>query len=387
MKPPITAAKLRGALSDTRRSGRLRNPDPMPVVLLALAADAAVSAAAHDSLVDRSPRTDRRVAELTDALAGVPSAVAAALANPRALAWSFYHPAIASKVARASAAGIHLRCQRAFQEGRGMRPQAPTRALTQAIERLDRGYVDRLRALRRSTMARKFDAPLALAAELTADAHRELAPLCKRAGRAAGSEDDRAAEVALGASDLARRHAALVAGAILIDKRLRDRRRAKPTADAARRASKLRRTPLNPNSARKTLRSSDRNKRLALVAQLGKVDFIERPRKPYSDAQIDGVGELRVPHKNMRRVGVAQGSWVVAAGRVKTTGGERILEVEFEGPGQHTREYFEDYVIDLGRPAYDLYPDVLRMTWDFPDPGFKGQGADLISRISYEAGD
>jgi hypothetical protein len=264
-----------------------------------------------------------------------------------------------------------------------MRPQPPGRPLTDGIARFEGSRTSRLRALRRAAMAGDFDAPLALAAELTAEGHSEIAPLCKLAGRAARSGDPRSAEVALKASDIARRHAALVAGAILTDQRLRDRRVGKSTADAARRASKLRRTPLNPNAARKTLRPSDRGKRLTVVAQLGQIDFIERPRKPYSGAVAGELGELRVPHKNMRRVGVAQGSWVVAIGKVKVDGRDSLLEVEFEGPGQHSREFFEDWVFDIGRAAYDLYPGVLNMVWEFPDPKRRGGAADLYSRLNY----
>jgi hypothetical protein len=385
LKPPITASKLRTAVDATRRSGRLQHPDPIPIIRLALVADLAASAAMRDLIVGRGSQTDQRISDLVRGLSRVPGAMAAALSNPRAFAWWLYEPETALRLARASASGIHLRCQRAFQEGREMRPQSPAKVLIDDLAVLDRGYISNLREVRRAAMAGRFDTPLTIAAKVTDDSHSALSPLCKLAGRAARSDDPRAAEVALRASDVARRNAALVAGAILIDKRLRDKDRRKPTADAARRASKLRRTPLNPNGARKTLRSSDLGKGLAVVAQVGKVDYVERPRKPYSSAAIDGVGELRVPHKNMRRVGVVPGSWVVAAGKVKAAGREGILEVEFEGPGQHMREYFEDWVCDLARPAYDLYPSVLRMTWEFPDPKVRGGGADLLSRVDHLA--
>jgi len=385
VRPPITASKLRAAVDATRRSGRLHHPDPIPIVELALAADMAASAALQDLILGRGSRTDQRVSDLVRGLSRIPGAMAAALSNPLAFAWWAYEPESALRLARASASGIHLRCQRAFQEGRKMRPQPPRKELLDGLARLDGRYLSNLRELRQVAMAGKFDAPLSIAADVTDDSHAALAPLCKLAGRAADSDHPRAAEVALRASDVARRNAALVAGAILIDKRLRDKRRRKPTADAARRASKLRRTPLNPNTARKTLRPSDLGKGLAVVAQLGDVGYVERPRKPYSSAAINGGGELRVPHKNMRRVGVVSGSWVVAAGKVKVTGGDRILEVEFEGPGQHSREYFEDWACDLARPAYDLYPSVLRMTWEFPDPKVRGGGADLLSRVDHLA--
>jgi hypothetical protein len=354
-------------------------------LLLALVADSAASAALQGLILSRGSRTDQRTSDLVRGLARVPGAMAAALSNARAFAWWLYEPETALRLARASASGIHLRCQRAFQDGREMRPQPPTTKLIDDLALLDRRYLSNLRELRRVAMAGKFDAPLSIAAEVTDDSYSALAPLCKLAGRAAGSDDYRAAEAALRASDLARRNAALVAGAILMDKRLRDKRRRRPTADAARRASKLRRTPLNPNAARKTLRPSDVGKGLAVVAQLGEVDYIERPRKPYSSAAIDGVGALRVPYKNMRRVGVVSGSWVVAAGKVKVADSDRTLEVEFEGPGQHKGEYFEDWLCDLARPAYDLYPSVLRMTWEFPDPRVRGGGADLLSRVDHLA--
>jgi hypothetical protein len=384
MKPPITASKLRTAISDTRRSGRVRNPDPVPILLLSLVADIAAGNAARDLIVERGKRADQRGDDMVRALEGVPSAAAAALSNARALAWSFYDPGAALRLARASASGIHLRSQRAFQGGREMRARSPGNSLVDELARLDRRYLTNLRALRKTTMAGTFDAPLALAAVITQDSYSEVTAACKLAGRAAGSDDPDAAVVALRASDLARRNAALVAGAILIDKRLRDRRRRKPTADAARRATRLRRAPLNPNGARKTLRASDEGKSVAVVTRLGRVNYVERPRKPYSGAGIDG-GELRVPHKNMRRVGVVGGSWVVAAGKAKVLDEDRVLEVEFEGPGQHKREYFEDWVVDLARPAYDLYPSVLRMTWEFPDPRVSGGGADLMSRIDHGA--
>jgi hypothetical protein len=43
VKPPITASKLASAVDATRRSGRLRNPDPIPIVRLAIAADIAAT--------------------------------------------------------------------------------------------------------------------------------------------------------------------------------------------------------------------------------------------------------------------------------------------------------------------------------------------------------
>jgi hypothetical protein len=381
VKPPITASKLASAVDATRRSGRLRNPDPIPIVRLAIAADIAATNATQEAIMGRGARSEKRVNDFVRQLERVPGAVADALSNARALAWSFYDADEALRIARATASGIHLRCQCSYQDGREMRPQVPRKKLIDDLERLDRRYVTNLRSLRRSTMGGRFDEPLTLAAEVTEAAHYEIAPLCKLAARAAASDDDRAAGVALRASDLARRNAALVAGAIVIDKRLRDKRRRKSTAEAARRASKTRRTPLNPNAARKTLRTSDKGKSLSMVAQLGRVQYVERPRKPYSDARIPGIGDLRVPHKNMRRAGVVGGSWVVAAGKVKVASGDKALEVEFEGPGQHRTEYFEDWMCDLARPAYDLYPSVLRMIWELPDPKVRGGGADLLSRI------
>ena len=88
MKPPITAAKLRISLKNTRRSATLRNPDPVPLVILALAADAAASAASHDFVLGRGVRAQERVGDLIGGLSEVPAAMAVALANPRALAWA-----------------------------------------------------------------------------------------------------------------------------------------------------------------------------------------------------------------------------------------------------------------------------------------------------------
>jgi hypothetical protein len=95
------------------------------IVHLALVADVAAATAMRELIVGRGARSDKRVADLVRGLSRVPGAIAAALSNARALAWSFYEPEDALRLARASASGIHIRCQEAFHEGREMRPRGP----------------------------------------------------------------------------------------------------------------------------------------------------------------------------------------------------------------------------------------------------------------------
>jgi hypothetical protein len=75
--------------------------------------------------------------------------------------------------------------------------------------------------------------------------------------------------------------------------------------------------------------------------------------------------------------------WIWASGEVKADGAGAALEVEFEGPGQHRLEVFEDLIAEEARMVYDRYPGVLLLEWPFSEHAQPGSGADLLSRVRF----
>jgi hypothetical protein len=207
----------------------------------------------------------------------------------------------------------------------------------------------------------------------------------QRAGRAAQGDRRTAADVGLRASVLARRHALLAAGCVLVDARVRTPRGAAAVRRAAEGARRASRTAMRVPAARRRVSGLDDGTRIAFTGRVARVIWFDRPRKPYTRITLGGVAApLLVSHKNMTRRGLAPGCHVWAIGNVKEVQPEGLaVECEFEGPDRHRDTYFEDWLATVVRPVYDLYPGSVAMEWELPPVDRRRGGWDLFSRLRH----
>lgn len=317
---------------------------------------------------------------LLDALAQVPDVLTGILPTDGRLPVQ-YKPELAAAIARGTAIGIHVRLHNAFHSGRSGSVRAGGAAA--ALRRLEDRYHQHLQACWRATRTGDGQALRALAATMTSEAHGALADATRRAGSASRGARRTAPDMGLRASVLGRRYAFLAAGCVLVDARVRTPRRAPSARRAAQAADRLSRTVMRVPLARRTVRELDAGSRIELAGRASGVTWIERPRKPYTRIGLDGVGvPLLVSHKNMVRRGLGVGCHVWALGNVKKVRPEELaVECEFEGPEIHRKTYFEDWLVTVARPAYDLYPGSVAMEWEFPPIDRRRAGWDLYSRL------
>ena len=283
-------------------------------------------------------------------------------------------------LARATAIGIHVRLHQAFHRGLRQSPVRPTEGLARQITMEERAYRSFLARTRLA--ARRSDIPVAmkLLTSVVDQAHL-FADLCGRAARA--SQSRKGALLGLKVSSLARQYAMLAAGLVLVIERLQDSRSSKATASVARTRKRLSRSVVRLPIARRSLAGARVGAKAAVVGRIESVAWQDRTRKPFSVARLaDKRGALLVPYKSMRQQGVSVGANVWAQGKVKRNSkGGRYVEVEFEGVGKHQQRYWEDWLAQLARPAYDLYPGTLLMEWEFPRLGRRSAASDMYSRI------
>jgi hypothetical protein len=317
---------------------------------------------------------------LLDALGSVPELLALIL--PSSEAPPPYTQSIATGLARSTAAGVHMRLHRAFDDGLRQGPGPAGVSLAAALEREEAAYRRLLVRLR--TAAKAPDAPAVdtLGADGAA-AHRSLARTCQRAGRASRSNGPRAAELGLRASVLAHRHAMLSAASVLLGWRLRQPRLGRTTATAAGRAGGLQRATLVIAGARRLIAAGSAGRRLTLIGRATRVEWVERPSKPYSFVELEGTdARLVVAHRSVARRGLVPGCHVWALGNVKVDDEGVFLEAEFEGPDRHRTAVWEDWLATLARPAYDLYPGSLAVEWELPPIGRLSGAPDLLARLT-----
>jgi hypothetical protein len=174
----------------------------------------------------------------------------------------------------------------------------------------------------------------------------------------------------------------LAAASVLLGWRLRQPRLRRPTATAAGRARQLERLTLRVFGARRGITAMDVGARLTLIGRATRVEWVERPRDPYSFAELEGTeGRLVVAHRSVLRRGLAAGCHLYALGKVKAVDDGIVLEAEFEGPDRHRTAVWEDWLATLARPAYDLYPGSLAVEWELPAIAGRSGSPDLLSRL------
>lgn len=292
----------------------------------------------------------------------------------------YFSEGVAAELARGVAVGIHVRSQLAFAKGLDA-SGGPSRTTRRKLYTREGALRLHLATLRRAAVAGDGAATLTVLQALSAEAHEQLPELLEEAARASRSDAHKKMGLGLGASILARRYAMAAAACIVLHRRLLLERLARTTKPAAEKTTLIRRDVVRPELARTQLTEIDVGRRFSLIARTTAIEWIERPRKPYTRVEFDGASiDLHVPHRSLERRGAIPGVVLWATGTVKTAT-PPYLESEFEGPGTHRARYFEDYLATLARPSYDLYPGTMLVEWEFPRLD-DGRGAnDLIGRL------
>ena len=305
----------------------------------------------------------------------------ALVADDDRFADAHYGQPLALSLARAVATGIHVRGHLAFTKPVvGRRPPAP--AVLRALDQQERGYESALAESRRAAAAGEVSATSQLLRELHIEAHRGTALLVERAARLAGSRHPQADAAGLRASVLARRLAMLTAALVLLDRRQRRPRTRTTTSEIAASRAVLRRGFLRPTVARRTLHGVPVGGDTTLMGRLDEVTWVQRPTEPYSLAVFEHGPMLVVPHRSLTRQGVAAGAYVWARGTVRDEASVGVhLKAGFNGPGTHRMTHWEDWLADLVRPAYDLYPGTLAVEWELPQTSDAGRRSDLYIRV------
>jgi hypothetical protein len=316
----------------------------------------------------------KEIPRLIEASASKSETKPRAASKPIRLAWG-------KALARATAIGIHVRLHQAFHRGLRQSPVRPTDTLAKQITMEERTYRSFLARTRLAARRSDITGAMKLLTSVVDQAHL-FADLCSRAARASRSR--KGALLGLSVSSLARQYAMLAAGLVLVIERLQDPRSSKATATVARTRKRLSRSVVRLPTARRSLTGTRVGAKAAIVGRIESLAWQDRTRKPFSVARLaDKRGALLVPYKSMRQQGVSAGANVWAQGKVKRNSkGSRYLEVEFEGVGKHQQRYWEDWLAQLARPAYDLYPGTLLMEWEFPRLGRRSAASDMYSRIT-----
>jgi hypothetical protein len=334
----------------------------------------------------QAPRADR-LDDLVAALGQVPGPITRALAIARRRErWPAkrYSERTARLAGHAVAVGGHLAVALAVRRANDRRPRVSTRDRTAARVAAEWSlYRDTLLAARRYAEAGEVEHLGQLVGALVGHLHGDLATLCGDAAAASRANHPRHASLGLQASALGRRSVMLATAGLLLQWRLHNRHTASATRRIAASRTSLRRDLPRLGSARRDLTGAAPGTRARLFGRASAVTFEERPNRPRSTVTLqDAACTLVAPFRSLPRRGILAGAAIWADGRVETGGdGRPFLKVDLEGPGQHARTVWEDWLAALARPVYDLHPGTLHMEWDLPaEP--HAAGLDLMARLT-----
>lgn len=189
--------------------------------------------------------------------------------------------------------------------------------------------------------------------------------------------------ISVRACHLARQYAMLLSALAYLRHRLMTGRSISGLSRVAENRENIRRLIPSMEVGVRDISSIPEYSRTTVIAFVDDHQWIDRPNIPYSKANVaDYDYEIRVHRKDMNGHGIGNASWVWVKGKVEYENDQAYLVAEFEGPGQHSDDYWEDWLASEVRKAYDLYPGVIHMEWEFPDLDELGSMSDLIARTN-----
>lgn len=284
----------------------------------------------------------------------------------------------AARVASAVGRAVHARLHDAY-----MRPAGTAVAAGEALMRLASGevsYEAALGALHEAALQGDAEAAAAvfenlLAAVGTWESQIEgvgLLPVQQR----------RIGNLGLRSTDLSRRLALLLAGCVLIMRRMSTGPGEAGMRRIAANRTTLRRYDTAQWQGLEPLHSRPEGDNQVVTGEIASIGWVDRPEIPYSYVRLTDGAELRVHRRDIKLNGTVPGALIWVRGKVELDeSGHKILVAHFEGPGNHAGDVWEDWLADETRPAYDLYPRVIDANWEFPPLRVQYSTGDLLSRL------
>ncbi|MCT0248122.1 hypothetical protein [Synechococcus sp. CS-205] len=284
----------------------------------------------------------------------------------------------AERVASALGRSAHARLHDAVMRP-GATPVNPGRLLM-LLGTAEASYDARLHDLRETARAGDLPAATAIFLELVHDVEK-LDPVLEGAGLLPVA-DRRMGNLGLRCSDLARRHAMLLAGTVLVMRRLSTGPGEAGMRRIAGNRTTLRRYDTAQWQGGLPLSALPEGEDQVVVGEIAEMGWVDRPLIPYSFLRLTDGSELRIHRRDIKQSGTVPGALVWIRGKVELDdNGEKVLVAHFEGPGSHADTVWEDWLADEARHAYDLYPRVIDGNWEFPSIGVQYSAGDLISRL------
>lgn len=256
-----------------------------------------------------------------------------------------------------------------------------------SLRALDRGLDARLTMLRRSAATGSAAGAARVLARMLATDTRAL--LAAAAAAPPSSDDPADGALAVGVARTTHRLAMLAAGAVHVQRRLAvPRLRASTAGIAARRVAGAMPRP-RLSGAATTLDGTDPLERIALLARVQDVTWVDAGRRPHARCDLADGSQLRVHFRNVRLDGLAGGVWVWARAKAEPPAddGSRYAVAEFEGPTTTADRIWESWLAVEARASYDAAPRSVHLIAELPDPRSGPGRLHLLSRISPEAGD
>lgn len=289
---------------------------------------------------------------------------------------------VALRIGRPLAQGVHVALHRAWRDGqRGDGTSRPRAAVARMVMVAERTYRRQLLSSRSACRARRPERLQSLLTEVVDGAFERLVPLTRDVARLPPQERD-AGALGIRIARLGRRAALLASAIVVLRARFTSRRTIRTTAEIAGSRTLLSRNDSRLRATGRTLGNASEGARVGLRGRTRDIAWVARPNTPYTRVRLHGTETaLCIHHKNAARLGLQADMAIWAAGKVEDVAGARALVVEFEGPGQHAGRCWEDWLASELRPAYDLYPQVLRMDWEYPPAAGTRISADLRARL------
>lgn len=282
---------------------------------------------------------------------------------------------VASALGRSVHARLHDACMRSTQNARDVG------LLLVQLASGEAAYETRLAALRDAAAAGDASGAAAVYHALLADVER-LEPALEGLGLLP-VEQRRIGSLGLRGADLARRVAMLLAASVMVLRRMSTGPGQAGMKRIATNRTSLRRYGTAHWLGQQPLRSlPDEAEQQVVAGEIAEIGWVERPDIPYSYVRLTDGAELRVHRRDIKLNGTVPGALIWIRGKVEVDGsGEKILVAHFEGPGSHAPVFWEDWLADEVRPAYDLYPRVIDANWELPPLGVQYCAGDLLSRL------
>ncbi len=284
----------------------------------------------------------------------------------------------AQRVASAVGRSVHARLHDAW-----MRPGGAPVDQGRLLMRLAAGeaaYEERLSGLREAALAGDSRAAATVFLALIDDVEA-LDQAIEGAGLLS-VEERRIGNLGLRCSDLSRRSAMLAAATVLVMRRMSTGPGEAGMRRIAGNRTTLRRYDTAQWRGNLPLNVLPEEEDQVVAGEIAATGWVERTSIPYSFLRLTDGAELRIHRKDIKQNGIVQGALIWIRGKIEIDeSGDKVLIAHFEGPGNHAGAFWEDWLADEAREAYDLYPRVIDANWEFPALGVQYSAGDFISRL------